>query len=124
MLDLLAFREALTKNLLLTFIGLFEIRSLPPTSMPPILKQQEIPFDSSESCHFFQPGPNLPLVATPAAIEMYTQETIVACLRVLHDVALRQKGLDYLQVFQDIGKPEALWFIEDSAITALLPSDY
>ena len=36
-------------------------------------------------------------------------------------------GIDYLQVFTDPAKPEALWFIEDGpggAITALLPSDY
>lgn len=36
-------------------------------------------------------------------------------------------GIDYLQVFEDESKSEALWFIEDGpggAITALLPSDY
>ena len=45
-------------------------------------------------------------------------------LAVLQETADRHHGLDYLQVFQDIDKPENLWFIQDSAITALLPSDY
>jgi hypothetical protein len=92
--------------------------------MRPILKQQEIPYDSPESCNFFR---EKPFVATPAAIEAYTRETILHCLAVLQEVAERNQGLDYLQVFDDPSKPEALWFMEDGpggAITALLPSDY
>ena len=75
----------------------------------------------------FQPGPNKPLVATPAAIEMYTHETILKCFGVLRQLADQHQGLDYLQVFEVDDKPENLWFIEDGeggAITALLPSDY
>ncbi len=49
--------------------------------------------------------------------------------RDLNCLAIRsqKRGLDYLQVFDDSDKAEALWFIEDDAggaITALLPSDY
>ena len=74
-----------------------------------------------------QPGPEKPLVATPAAIAMYTHEAILACLGVLRKKAYQHGGLDYLQVFVDSEKAENLWFIEDGpggAITALLPSDY
>ena len=92
----------------------------------PILKAQEIPFDSPDSRYMFQPGPEKPLVATPAAIELY-RHAIHACLCQLQTLARDKKGLDYLQVFEDPDKREALWFIEDDtggAITALLPSDY
>ena len=94
----------------------------------PILKTQEIPFGHPESCNMFAPSPDKPLVATPAAIEAYGHEVIVACLRVLQDQAKRYQGIDYLQVFKtpDPGK-EDLWFMEDGpggAITALLPSDH
>jgi hypothetical protein len=94
----------------------------------PILKVQEIPFDDPESNNMFAPGANKPLVATPAAIEAYSHEVILACLRTLQDQAKRYDGIDYLQVFKssEPGK-EDLWFIEDGeggAITALLPSDH
>ena len=75
----------------------------------------------------FVPSGTKPFVATPAAIEMYGQETILACLFVLQEAAVQNAGLDYLQVFDDPAKDEKLWFIEDGsggAITALLPSDY
>ncbi len=93
----------------------------------PILRQQEIPLDDPASCEMFVPTPAKPLVATPAAIEMYGHETILACLQVLQEAAVRDGGLDYLQVFDDPAKNQKLWFIEDGlggAITALLPSDY
>jgi hypothetical protein len=93
----------------------------------PVLKQQEIPLDSPESNHFFRPSPEKPFVATPAAIEMYQQDVIIACLKLLQEQAERHEGLDYLQVFDDPEKTEALWMIEDrigGAITAMLPSDY
>lgn len=92
----------------------------------PILKTQEIPYDSPESRYMFQPGPEKPFVATPAAIHLY-REAIHRCLSELQEMAQRESGLDYLQVFDDPDKAEALWFIEDDAggaITALLPSDY
>lgn len=95
--------------------------------MLPELQPQEIPFDSPESANYFLPCPDKPFTATPAAIELYTAETIVACLRVLRAKADEQQGLDYLQVFRSGDKPEDLWFIEDGeggCITALLPSDY
>lgn len=93
----------------------------------PELRDQEIPLDHPDSCNMFQPGPNRPFVATPAAIAMYTHETILACLNQLRVRAELHGGLDYLQVFVDPAKPENLWFMEDGAggtITALLPSDH
>ena len=92
-----------------------------------ILRPQEIPLDAFDSRYMFQPSATKPFVATPAAIDMYGIETIVACLRELQAKAIQHQGLDYLQVFDDSAKPERLWFIEDGdggAITALLPSDY
>lgn len=91
------------------------------------LKQQEIPLDHPNSYNVFQPNAEKPLVATPAAIEMYQQETIFQSLMVLQNLAERHTGLDYLQVFEDPEKAESLWIIEDGpggAVTALLPSDY
>ena len=93
----------------------------------PILRPQEIPLDDPASCEMFTPNAEKPFVATPAAIEMYGQQTILACLAVLQEAAVANAGLDYLQVFEDTAKSEKLWFIEDGsggAITALLPSDY
>ncbi len=93
----------------------------------PNLRPQEIPLDDPASCEMFVPSTDKPFVATPAAIEMYGRETILACLAVLQDSAVANAGLDDLQVFDDQSKSEKLWFIEDGsggAITALLPSDY
>ncbi len=93
----------------------------------PRLKEQEIPFDDPDSNNTFRPTPEKPFVVTPAAIDLYSQEVIVACWAVLREAAKKHAGLDYLQVFEDPDKPESLWFIEDQAggaITALLPSDY
>ena len=92
----------------------------------PTLRPQEIPLDDPQSCNMFTPSAEKPFVATPAAIEMYGQETILKCLSVLQDSAAAHAGLDYLQVF-DSDKPEKLWFIEDGpggCITGLLPTDY
>ena len=93
----------------------------------PTLKPQEIELDHPDPCRMFRPGPDKPLVATPAAVEMYSHEVIMGCWQVLHQKAEEHGGIDYLQVFEDESKPESLWFIEDGpggAITALLPSDY
>ncbi len=90
-------------------------------------QMQEIPFEHPDSCNFFVPLLNKPLSATPAALELYGQGTILACLRELQSKAQEHGGLDYLQVFTDPDRPEALWFMEDGpggAITALLPSDH
>lgn len=92
----------------------------------PVLKTQEIAFDHPDSQCRFQPGPDKPFLATPAALSLYSEQ-IYPCLRQLQELATRHRGIDYLQVFEDPDKPEALWFIEDGeggAITALLPSDY
>ena len=92
----------------------------------PVLKPQEIPFDSPQSCCMFQPGPTKPFLATPAAIDMHGAD-IFPCLVDLQALAIARRGIDYLQVFTIAGRPEPLWFIEDGeggAITALLPSDY
>ena len=75
----------------------------------------------------FTPSAEKPFLATPAAIEMYGQETILACLQLLQEAAKKHGGIDYLQVFESADKPEKLWFIEDGpggAITALLPTDH
>jgi len=89
----------------------------------PILRPQEIPLDDRTSCNMFEPNAAKPFVATPAAIEMYSRETILACLQVLQESAVKHGGLDCLQVFESLEKQEKLWFIEDGVITALLPSD-
>ena len=93
----------------------------------PNLRPQEIPLDDPQSCEMFVPSVDKPFVATPAAIEMYGRETILACLTVLQEAAVANAGIDYLQVFESDDSKEKLWFIEDGsggAITALLPSDY
>ena len=93
----------------------------------PMLRPQEIPLDHLESANMFQARPDKPLLATPAAIEMYSLEVITACFQVLQARAAEYEGLDYLQVFVDDKREENLWFIEDGpggAITALLPSDH
>jgi hypothetical protein len=92
----------------------------------PILRIQEIPLDHPDSKYRFQPGPDKPFLATPAAIDMYRNQ-IHRCLVELQQLAEKHNGLDYLQVFDDPEKAEPLWFIEDDeggAITALLPSDH
>ena len=74
----------------------------------------------------FEPGPEKPFLATPGAIELYSNEVILHCLRVLRAKADRHDGLDYLQVFESDARKN-IWFIEDGpggAITALLPSEY
>lgn len=93
----------------------------------PRLKLQEIALDDPESVNMFRPTEAKPFLATPAAIEAYGHETIVACWQLLRQRADEHGGLDYLQVFEDESKSESLWFIEDGvggAINALLPSDY
>ena len=95
--------------------------------MPIRLKPQEIPLDHPDSIYKFQPDAEKPLLATPAAIETYRLETILACLNLLQQKAIEHGGLDYLQVFEDESTSTDLWFIEDrngGAITSLLPSDY
>jgi len=101
--------------------------SFPITAMPlPEHQAQEIPIDHADSTCMFQPGPEKPFVATPAAIDAFSHEVIIECLRVLRHKADVSQGLDYLQVFQ-AEDGSKLWFIEDGpggAITALTPSDY
>ena len=97
-----------------------------PIMENPILKLQEIPFDSPDSRYMFQPSPLKPFLATPAAINLYG-DSIFWCHWKLQLLAVEKHGLDYLQVFEDPDKTESLWFIEDDeggAITSLLPSDY
>src|SRR5205085_2906360 len=94
----------------------------------PVLKLQEIPFDSPESCNMFRPLAEKPFLATPAAIAAYGADIIGRCLTLLQSRAAVHDGIDYLQVFKSPnGTIEDVWFIEDGpggAITALLPSDY
>ena len=92
-----------------------------------VLRLQEIPLDDPQSKYLFQPSSGKPFVATPAALQRYGRDMIVACLLMLQRKAAVHNGVDYLQVFEDPTKGERLWFMEDDeggAITALLPSDY
>ena len=74
----------------------------------PTLKPQEIPLDHPDSNNMFQPSPDKPFVATPTAIEMYSNDVIMACCQVLRGKADQHSGLDYLQVFEDESKSENL----------------
>ncbi len=99
-----------------------EPQSVYAPSMHPILKVQEIPFDDPESCNMFQPSPEKPFVATPAAIEAYQHETIMQCLRLLQEQAKKYEGIDYLQVFKSVDPSrEDLWFMEDGPGAQLPP---
>ena len=92
-----------------------------------VLKAQEIPLDDPRSSCMFRPSPAKPFLATPAALDAFGRERIVAALHALQEKARQHEGLDYLQVFENAESKERLWFIEDGpggAITALLPSDY
>ncbi len=90
-----------------------------------ILKPQEIPIDHPDSRYYFNTEPYL---ATPNALQAYNREIITECLTYLQKQARQYKGLDYLQVFEDLEKKRPnLWFIDDGdggATTALLPDDY
>ncbi len=88
---------------------------------------QEIPFDHPDSCHMFRASEEKPLVATPGAIEEFSHVTILACWKLLMDLATENLGLDYLQVFVRESDGAKLWYIEDGdggAITALKPDEY
>ena len=98
-----------------------------PTLAKLVLRPQEIPLDDPQSKYLFQPSPAKPLVATPAALQRYGRDMIVACLQLLQRNAAQHNGVDYLQVFEEPTKGDRLWFMEDDeggAITALPPSDY
>lgn len=85
------------------------------------LKQQEIPFDHPHSRNRFLK----PFHATPGALQTFTVPVLVFCLVQLQQLAAKQEGLDYLQVFETEGDQPNLWFIEDGqVVTALLPSEY
>ena len=91
------------------------------------LKPQEVSYDSAESCWTFRPTTTKPFVVTRTALMTFGESTILRCLTHLQEEAHRHDGLDHLQVFEDQGTHEQLWFIEDDeggAITALLPDDY
>ena len=100
----------------------------PPICMEGLkLNPQEVSYRSAESCWTFCPTVTKPFVATRTAMEQFGESTIFRCLLQLQEEARCHDGLDYLQVFEDQGTHEELWFIEDGeggAITALLPDDY
>lgn len=89
------------------------------------LRSQELPLDHPDSRYYFN---TQSYVATRNALDAYGQAIIGGCLIYLQTQAKRYKGLDYLQVFEDIdGNRPPLWFIDDGnggATTALLPEDY
>ncbi len=60
----------------------------------PTLKQQEIPLDHPDSNNMFQPSREKPFVATATAIDMYSNEVIVACWQIIQELADEQSGLD------------------------------
>ena len=92
--------------------------------MPLTLQPQEIPLDHPASNCMFQPGPDKPFVATPAAIAKF-RNLILVCLMTPQAKAKDNNGLDRLQVFLDSETDEKLWVIEDvEAITALLLEYY
>ncbi len=92
------------------------------TNHPLILQTQEIPLDDPRSSHKFLPV-GIPFLATPGAIEKFGHLQVCHCLAVLREKAEQCGGLDYLQVFKT-ANGDTLWFIEDGAITALLPEEY
>ena len=84
------------------------------------------PIDHPNSCNRFRPGPHKLFVTTRGAIDRFSQETVVACLRILQEKAEEHDGIAYLQVFES-ADGDQLWFIEDgggSVIIALLPGEY
>jgi hypothetical protein len=64
-------------------------------------------------------------MVTPAAVKRFGMETILACFYRLQYLARLHDGLDFLQVFEDPGTGQELWFTEDApgVVTALLPED-
>ncbi len=93
------------------------------------LKSQEISLSDINSRYMFSTNADKPFVATTAAIERFSYELILSCFVSLQALARNHEGLDYLQVFEAQDGGEALWFIDDgdgpeTAVTALLPSDY
>ena len=110
--------------------GLIHFNSFPPSRMKNLkLKPQEIPLSNSNSRYMFSTNAEKPFVATTAAIKRFGYERILSCFVSLQVLAQEQNGLDYLQVFEAQDGGEALWFIDDgdgpeTAVTALLPSDY
>lgn len=88
-----------------------------------VLKQQEIPLDHPDSRCMFRKT----LVATRAALDTFGSLLILRFYLALQHRAMKEGGLDYLQVFEKRSEPPGpnLWFIEDGqVVTALLPSDY
>jgi hypothetical protein len=79
-------------------------RFRPPMELS-ILIMPEKPFDHPESIHVFRPGADKPLLAMPAAIELY-RGSIHHCLTQLHQLTDEKNCLDYLQVFDDLDRPE------------------
>ena len=110
--------------------GLFHFIAFPPIRKKKLkLKPQEIPLSNSNSRYMFSTNADKPFVATTAAIERFGYEVILNCLASLQALAQEKNGLDYLQVFEAEDAGEALWVIDDgdgqeTAVTALLPSDY
>lgn len=86
------------------------------------LQPQEIPVDDPRSNKFFA---GKPFAATQGALRQFGELSVLACLRFLQREAMKNNGLDYLQVFKD-AEGRRLWFIEDEgdSITALLPEEY
>ena len=90
------------------------------------LKPQEIPFDSPESDNMFDLVTEKRVVATQAVVALLEGDLSAAGQLVteLNEMALKYRGLDYLQVFEN-DDGENIWIIEDGeAITVMTPSDY
>lgn len=98
-------------------------RNPPPTRL--VHQSQEIPLAAPESHCTFQVSPGGGLLVTPGAMARFGAESITICLLRLQALTRKHGGLDYLQVFEDPGSGEALWFIEDAPglVTAFLPEE-
>lgn len=86
---------------------------------------QEIPLTAPESRCTFRTVPDTQLLVTPAAVEQFGMEVILASFYRLQYLARLHNGLDYLQVFENPETRDELWFIEDApgVVTALLPDE-
>lgn len=94
--------------------------------MRPILKQQELSYDHTDSKYMFDPeAADIAVAITPAAKAIYN-EYAYELLAVLTDLAKRHNGLDRLQIFMSQDPSvEDLWVEQGhDAIVFHLPSEH
>jgi hypothetical protein len=90
-------------------------------------RAQEIPFDDPRSMYMFSTDAKKAFVATTAAVERFGREAILKCLYFLQELARKEKGLAYVQIFDAEDGGEALWFADelygDGVLMAFLASE-